>query len=114
MLINMNRKKNNPGGIVYSTDPDFSFAEEKQDMETLPPSGQLLTLKLDTKQRAGKVVTLVSGFIGKNEDLQALGKMLKTKCGTGGSAKDGIILIQGNYLDKLKQLLTLEGYGMKK
>lgn len=60
------------------------------------------------------MVTLVSGFVGKNGDLQALGKMLKTKCGTGGSAKDGIILIQGNYLEKLKQLLTQEGYGVKK
>ncbi len=110
----MNRKKTNHSGIVYSTNPDFSFAEEKQDVETLPPPRQLLTLKLDTKQRAGKVVTLVSGFIGKNDDLQALGKMLKTKCGTGGSAKDGIILIQGNYLEKLKQLLVQEGYGVKK
>lgn len=99
--------------MVYSTDPNFSFEPEQQEeVETLPPASQLLKVKLDTKQRAGKVVTIVEGFAGKEEDLEKLGKELKTKCGTGGSVKDGIILIQGDYREKV--LKWLQDWGYKK
>lgn len=79
-------------------------------MATLPNAQQKLRVKLDTKQRAGKVVTLIEGFVGTNDDLEALGKQLKTKCGTGGSAKDGIILIQGDYKEKIILWLREWGY----
>jgi translation initiation factor 1 len=109
----MSNKKNYTGGLVYSTNPIALNEETKEELETLIPSMQRLKVKLDTKQRAGKVVTLVEGFIGKNEDLETLGKMLKTKCGTGGSAKDGIILVQGDYKTKVIQLLQVTGYNVK-
>ncbi|WP_291911710.1 translation initiation factor [Chitinophaga sp. CB10] len=109
----MSKKKANNSGMVYSTDPNFSFEPEQQEeVETLPPASQLLKVKLDTKQRAGKVVTIVEGFAGKEEDLEKLGKELKTKCGTGGSVKDGIILIQGDYREKV--LKWLQDWGYKK
>lgn len=107
----MSKKKRNTGGIVYSTDPDFSQEpDEPSEEATLPPAQQQLKVKLDTKQRAGKVVTLVDGFIGTVADLEQLGKELKTKCGTGGSAKDGQILIQGDYKDKVLKWLQDWGY----
>jgi translation initiation factor 1 len=107
----MSKKKHNPGGIVYSTNPDFSLEPDQPSEEaTLPPAQQKLKVKLDTKQRAGKVVTLVDGFIGTPADLEQLGKDLKTKCGTGGSAKDGQILIQGDYKDKVLKWLKDWGY----
>lgn len=107
-------KKKNTGGIVYSTDPSFRpESEEPEEIETLAPAQQQLRVKLDTKQRAGKVVTLVDGFIGKVEDLEKLGKELKTKCGTGGSAKDGQVLIQGDYRDKVIKWLQDWGYKAK-
>ncbi|PSL35265.1 translation initiation factor [Chitinophaga ginsengisoli] len=110
----MSKKKSNLGGIVYSTDPDFSpESNEPEETDTLPPAQQQLRVKLDTKQRAGKVVTLVDGFIGKVEDLEKLGKELKTKCGTGGSAKDGQILIQGDYKEKVVKWLQDWGYKAK-
>ena len=109
----MSNKKNYTGGLVYSTNPIALNEETQEELETLIPSMQRLKVKLDTKQRAGKVVTLVEGFIGKNEDLETLGKMLKTKCGTGGSAKDGIILVQGDYKTKVVQLLQVAGYNVK-
>jgi translation initiation factor 1 len=109
----MSNKKNYTGGLVYSTNPIALNEETQEELETLIPSMQRLKVKLDTKQRAGKVVTLVEGFIGKNEDLETLGKMLKTKCGTGGSAKDGIILVQGDYKTKVIQLLQVTGYNVK-
>jgi translation initiation factor 1 len=109
----MSKKKANNSGIVYSTDPNFSFEPEQQEeQETLPPASQTLKVKLDTKQRAGKVVTIVEGFTGREEDLEKLGKELKTKCGTGGSVKDGIILIQGDYREKV--LKWLQDWGYKK
>ncbi|NML36462.1 translation initiation factor [Chitinophaga sp. G-6-1-13] len=110
----MTKKKNTPGnGIVYSTDPNFSFEpEHREEQETLSPAEQQLRVKLDTKQRAGKVVTLVDGFIGKDEDAEKLGKDLKTKCGTGGSVKDGQILIQGDYKEKV--IKWLQDWGYKK
>lgn len=111
----MSKSKKSSGGIVYSTDPNFTPAndDEQEEVNTLPPAQQQLRVKLDTKQRAGKVVTLVDGFIGKDEDLEKLGKDLKTKCGTGGSAKDGLILIQGDYKEKVIRWLQDWGYKAK-
>lgn len=105
-------KKNKPDtrGFVYSTDPKFKFEEEQTSDETLLPSQQNLKVRLDTKHRAGKAVTLVEGFIGKEEDLADLGKKLKSFCGTGGSAKDGEIIIQGDQRDKVIQWLSKNGY----
>ena len=109
----MAKKKNTTDGIVYSTNPDFSPSHEEPEIqETLAPAQQILRVKLDTKQRGGKVVTLIDGFIGTVDDLEKLGKELKTKCGTGGSAKDGQILIQGDY--KLKVVQWLQGWGYTK
>ena len=100
-----------PDGLAYSTNKDFfnDFPEEEA-METLPKEKQKLRVKLDTKQRAGKVVTLIDGFIGTNDDIEALGKLLKTKCGAGGSVKDGFIIIQGDYKDKVITWLKDWGY----
>lgn len=105
-------KKNKPDnrGFVYSTDPDFSFQEENSLAETFPPEQQKLRVRLDTKHRAGKAVTLIEGFIGKEEDLQDLGKKLKSFCGTGGSAKDGEIIVQGDQREKVMQWLLKSGY----
>lgn len=105
-------KKNKPDirGFVYSTDPNFSFEEEQSAAETLAPAQQKLRVRLDTKQRAGKAVTLVDGFIGKEEDLEELGKKLKSFCGTGGSAKDGEIIVQGDQREKVLQWLLKNGY----
>lgn len=98
-------------GVVYSTDPDFRYEEEREEeSETLPPSGQRLTVTIDRRNRGGKQVTLVSGFVGKEEDLAALGRTLKVKCGVGGSAKDGEITIQGDFRDKVTGLLVEMGY----
>lgn len=111
----MTKKKQHPGGgIVYSTNPDFTPQhQEQEEEETLPAAQQQLKVVLDKKQRAGKVVTLVNGFIGKEEDLEKLGKELKTKCGTGGSVKDGQILIQGDYREKILKWLQDWGYKAK-
>ena len=105
-------KKNKPDirGFVYSTDPDFSFEPEQNNLETLAPAQQKLKIKLDTKHRGGKAVTLVEGFVGKEEDLEDLGKKLKSFCGTGGSAKDGEIIVQGDQRDKVLGWLVKNGY----
>ncbi len=105
-------KKNKPDiqGYVYSTNPDFSFKEENNTTATLPPQQQPLRVVLDTKHRAGKSVTIVYGFKGSNEDLEMLGKKLKNACGTGGSAKDGEIIIQGDQRDKVIQWLQKNEY----
>ena len=106
----MAKKKPDSKGFVYSTDPNFRFEEENENSKTLSPSQQKLKIKLDTKHRAGKAVTLIEGFIGRDGDLQDLGKKLKTVCGTGGSAKDGEIIIQGDQRDKVLQWLKKNGY----
>jgi translation initiation factor 1 len=112
----MSRKnKADTRGFVYSTDPNFSFEPEEQDNHpTLPPAQQQLRLWLDTKQRAGKAVTLITGFKGSKDDLEDLGKKLKNYCGTGGSVKDGEILIQGDQRDKVLQFLQKQGYKASK
>lgn len=97
--------------MVYSTDPNFKYTEQtEQEPETLEPGRQKLIVGIDRRNRSGKQVTLVTGFIGRDEDLAALGKMLKSKCGTGGSAKDGEIIIQGDFRDRIVEILTAAGY----
>ena len=97
--------------IVYSTNPNFQYeTTNAADAETLPKEKQLLRISLDKRNRGGKKVTLITGFIGKDEDLQDLGKWLKVKCGVGGSAKDGEIIIQGDFREKICGILLKEGY----
>ena len=106
--------KNRLGG-VYSTNPDFKYVtDEPVEEETLEPGKQKLIVRIDRRQRAGKQVTLIEGFKGKSEDLAALAKTLKTRCGVGGTAKDGEITIQGDLRDKLVTLLTSMGYNAKR
>lgn len=108
-------KKNKNGGFVFSTNPDFEFEEENTPPEeTLPPQQQALRIMLDKKARGGKQVTLITGFVGNDDDLKSLGKLLKTKCGVGGSTKDGEVIIQGDYRDKVLEILQKEGYKAKK
>ena len=105
-------KKNKPAGngYVFSTDPDFKFEEDNTPAETKPAADQVLRVKLDTKQRGGKAVTLVEGFSGTEADLEDLGKKLKSFCGTGGSVKDGYAIIQGDQRDKVLGWLLKNGY----
>ena len=108
-------KKKNLTGVVYSTNPDFEYQYEEDEItETLPPQRQTLKIQLDKKQRAGKQVTLVSNFIGTEEDLTALCKELKAKCGVGGSCKSDEILLQGDHRDKITQYLQSKGYKTKR
>jgi translation initiation factor 1 len=101
-------------GVVYSTNPDFRFEDNKEkDPETLPPEMQILKVSLDRKHRKGKTVTLVQNFMGNQEDLTELSKWLKTKCGTGGTAKEGEIIIQGDFFEKVRQMLKEAGYKVK-
>ncbi|MEI8109732.1 MAG: translation initiation factor [Chitinophagia bacterium] len=110
------KKKNRltGNGIVYSTDPTFSPEPEEQAIDTLSPGEQLLRIYLDKKQRAGKVVTLIAGFIGRDSDMEDLGKQLRNYCGTGGSAKDGIMLVQGDQREKVMQFLNKQGFSKAK
>ena len=102
-------------GVVYSTNPDFDFEKEnEQEEETLPPQQQNLKVSIDRKKRKGKSVTLVTGFVGSEDDLKDLGKMLKKKCGVGGTVKDGEILIQGEFRERVMESLRAEGYKVKK
>ena len=102
-------------GVVYSTNPDFKYEEERtEEAETPVPSAQRLTVSIDRRNRGGKQVTLVTGFTGREEDLEELGRTLKIKCGVGGSAKDGEITIQGDFRDKVTELLVKMGYKAKR
>ncbi len=110
----MNNKHKNREGIVYSTNPDYSYQfNNASEKETIEPSKQNLRVVTDSKMRAGKIVTLVNGFIGKQDDMESLAKMLKTSCGVGGTAKEGQIIIQGNFKERIIELLTKKGYRVK-
>lgn len=109
------KNKSDRNGFVFSTDPNFRFEEEQEEaQETLPPGQQKLRVCLETKHRGGKAVTVVKGFIGKEEDLETLGKSLKNFCGTGGSVKDGEALIQGDQREKILQWLVKNNYKQSK
>lgn len=115
----MSRKKKNKHknreGVVYSTNPDFNYFENIPGLQSTKPNQQQdLVVKLDKKHRGGKVVTLVDGFVGSTEDLKTLAKTLKSKCGVGGSQKDGQIIIQGDFKEKVYELLVAENYSVKK
>ena len=104
-------------GVVYSTNPDFKYTlqeDSREQVQTPEPSKQKLIVRIDRRARAGKQVSLIDGFVGREEDLAALAKTLKTRCGVGGTAKDGQITIQGDLRDKLVLLLTSMGYNAKR
>lgn len=111
----MSKKRTNPGGLVYSTDPDLNLLQENSpESDTISPALQRIKIRLDTKHRAGKAVTLVEGFIGTNTDREELGKKLKSFCGTGGSVKGGEIIVQGDHREKVLQWLHKNGYAASK
>ena len=110
----MSKKNSNRIGVVYSTNPDFQYEDiEEFEQETLPNNQQKLYVQLDKKQRAGKQVTLITGFVGTSEDLEILGKELKNKCGVGGSVKNGEILLQGDFRQKVMDYLVQKDYKVK-
>ena len=101
--------------IVYSTNPDFQYStDEKEEIDTLPKQQQKLRVNIEKNHRGGKTVTLVKNFVGNEEDMKELGKLLKTRCGVGGSVKEGEILIQGDFKEKIIELLKKEGYTQTK
>lgn len=101
--------------VVYSTNPDFKYdSEDDEDVEALPKEKQLLRIELDKRNRKGKSVTLITNFVGSDDNLQDLAKLLKTRCGVGGSARDGEILLQGDFRNKVLELLVKEGYAKAK
>lgn len=108
------QKLNSFDGLVYSTNPNFvPQLDEEEQMESLEPGKQLLRIQLDKKQRAGKEVTLITGFVGSESDLGDLGKTLRNKCGSGGSVKDGEIIVQGDHRKKISEFLQNQGYKIK-
>lgn len=102
------------GGFVFSTNKDFEFDANEEQQDTPPNSEQRLEAHLDKKNRGGKIATIIKGFEGSDDDLKTLAKRLKTLCGVGGSAKDGEIIIQGNFRDKIMDFLVKEGYKVKR
>ncbi len=113
-MAKKNQHKNRQG-VVYSTNENYAYDNPFQTLSSTPKSKQQnLKVMIDKKRRRGKQVTLVTGFTGMRKDLEALGKLLKSKCGVGGTAKDGEILIQGNFKDKVYDILVAEGYAVKK
>lgn len=114
-MIMSKKKLSSLGGLVYSTDPDFKLpVDETDEQDTIDSYQQKLRIRLDTKHRAGKAVTLIEGFIGSTADMEELGKKLKSFCGTGGSVKDGEIIVQGDNRDKVLQWLHKNGYKLAK
>ena len=109
----MDKKRKNKTGVLYSTNPDFEYEYENEEMETLPNNEQHLIVCID-KHRAGKIAVIIKDFVGTTDDLKDLGKRLKSKCGVGGSAKNGEIIIQGNVRDKVMELLQKEGFNYKR
>jgi translation initiation factor 1 len=111
----MSKKNKERLNVVYSTNPNFNYeVESDEEQETLAPQFQKLYVSIDKKQRAGKEVTLIEGFLGSEDDLKDLGKILKNKCGVGGTVKEGEVLIQGNFRDKIIEILIKEGYQVKR
>ena len=110
----MSKKNKKRINVVYSTNPDFNFDEEiQEENDTLNPDKQILYVSLDRKNRRGKEVTLIQGFVGSEDDLKSLSKHLKSKCGVGGTAKNGEILIQGGFVKKIMEILSDQGYRIK-
>jgi len=110
----MSKKNKSANGIIYSTESTFQYSFEEEVQVTLPPQKQDLRIQLDKKQRGGKSVTLITGFIGTILDLEVLGKSIKQKCGVGGTAKNGEIIIQGDFREKILTILQNYGYKVKK
>ena len=109
----MDKKEKNRKGVMYSTNRDFEYEYENDEMETLPNNEQNLKVCID-KHRSGKIAIIIKEFVGTTEDLKSLGKLLKSKCGVGGSVKNGEIIIQGNIRDKVMEILEKEGYNCKR
>ena len=109
----MGKNKKKRKGVMYSTNPDFEYEYENQEMETLPASKQNLKICID-KHRAGKISVIIKNFVGTTDDLKKLGKLLKTKCGVGGSTKNGEVIIQGNMREKVMEILQKEGFRYKR
>ena len=107
------KSKKNRKGVMYSTNPNFEYQYKNQGMRTLANTNQHLKVCID-KHRAGKIAVIIKDFVGTKNDLKSLGKMLKTKCGVGGSAKNGEIIIQGDVRDKIMEILSEEGYNYKR
>ena len=104
-------KKSKRSGVVYSTDPDYEYRyEQQEESETLPPQQQRLVVRIERKDRGGKTVTVVENFIGKAGDLEDLGRLLKSKCGVGGTVKDGVILVQGDFRKRVAKILSGQGF----